>query len=42
MAIIEYEEIDLGDDLWQELSYTVDDHFTHYNNYIYRGQADAD
>lgn len=37
MATIEYEEIDN----WFELSSTIDDKFTHFNNYIFRGQADA-
>ena len=37
MATIEYEEIDN----WLDLSSTIDDYFTHYNNYIFRGQADA-
>ena len=42
MANIAYEEIKSGEAFWQELTFTIDDHFTHYNNYIYRGQADAD
>jgi hypothetical protein len=32
-----YEEDD-----WQNLSFRIDEIFTHYNNYIFRGQADAD
>lgn len=38
MANIEYEEVDN----WFDLSLRIDDYFTHYNNYIFRGQADAD
>jgi len=38
MATIEYEEVDS----WFDLSLRIDDYFTHYNNYIFRGQADAD
>ena len=38
MATIDYEEVDN----WLDLSSRIDDYFTHYNNYIFRGQADAD
>ncbi len=38
MATIEYTEV--SD--WISLSSTIDEYFTHYNNYIFRGQADAD
>lgn len=38
MATIEYASADN----WLELSSLIDDYFTHYNNYIFRGQADTE
>ena len=38
MATIEREYVDE----WLDLSLRIDDYFTHYNNYIFRGQADAE
>jgi len=38
MATIEY--VETSD--WLNLSCTIDEYFTHYNNYIFRGHADAD
>lgn len=37
MATIEHIEVDN----WSELSSTIDKYFTHFNNYIFRGLADA-
>src|SRR5687767_10359151 len=37
MATVEYEEV--SD--WGSLATTVDDYFKHFNNYVFRGQADA-
>lgn len=38
MAIFE----DLSCETWHELHLQIDDYFTHYDGYIFRGQADAD
>jgi hypothetical protein len=38
MALIEYEEV--GN--WCDLSLRIDDYFTHFNNYIFRGHAESD
>ena len=38
MATIEYQKVDN----WLDLTLRIDDYFTHFNNYIFRGLADAD
>jgi hypothetical protein len=38
MATIEKEEIDT----WHTLHLRIDDYFTHYDGYVFRGQADSD
>lgn len=38
MAHIEYEHVDN----WLDLALRIDDYFTHYDSYIFRGQADSE